>query len=78
MASWINLLVMAFLVWFSYEVWVEKLLVTSIRLSCMSVYVMRLSFFWYLLFWRSQPSIADTKALRAALSGLPPCSSHEL
>ena len=43
----------------------------------MSAQVTLASFFWYLLFCRSQPSMAETKAERVAFSGLPPCSSQE-
>ena len=45
MAVWMKRLLMAFLVWFSYEVWVEKQLVTSTRQSCTSWNLMALSFF---------------------------------
>ena len=77
MASWTNLLLIAFLVWFSWLVWVEKSLETSTRASWMSLKVILLSLLVYLFCPFSQPSIAETKAERTALSGEPPYSSQE-
>ena len=50
MASATNLLVMAFLVWFSYEVWLENEEETSTRQSSTSWKFILLSFLRYLLF----------------------------
>ena len=72
-----NLLLIAFLVWFSYDVWVENELVTRIRLSWISPKVSLASLAVYLLRALSSLSKAATKALLTALSGDPPCSRYD-
>ena len=75
-ASYINLLVIAFLVWFSYEVTVENEEITSTRHSSISEKVILLSFDLYLPLCFIYASICETKALRVAFSGTPPYSSQ--
>ena len=72
--SWMYLLLIAFLVWFSYEVCVENELVTRIRLSCISPNVSFASFAVYLPRVLISLSKAATIAFLTALSGEPPCS----
>ena len=74
---WMKRLFIAFFVWFSYEVCVEKQFVTSIRQSCTSWNFIAASFFWYLPDCFIYASIAEVKASFTALSGAPPFSSQE-
>ena len=75
--SCMNLLFIAFLVWFSYEVCVENEFVTRIRLSCMSPKVILDSFAVYLPLVLISLSKAATMACLTALSGDPPCSRKD-
>ena len=77
MASWVNLELTLFFVWFSKQPMVEKQLVTSTRESWMSWKMILFSLFVYLLLSRRYLSKAAVKPLRTALSGLPPYSSQE-
>ena len=77
MASWVNLELTDFLVWFSKHPMVEKQLVTITRLSWMSWKIILLSVLVYLLLSLRYLSKAAVKPDRTALSGLPPYSSQE-